>query len=43
MPRRSNQVDRREVLPDAKFNSRLVAKMINTLMKQGKKTTVYLI
>ena len=39
MPRRSNQVNRREVLPDAKFNSRLVSKMINTLMKQGKKST----
>ena len=39
MPRRANQVERHEVLPDSKFNSRLVSKMINTLMKQGKKTT----
>lgn len=38
MPRRSGRVVRRDVVPDPKFNSRLVSKMINILMKKGKKT-----
>jgi len=37
MPRRK-VVDKREILPDAKYNSKLVSKFINTLMKDGKKT-----
>jgi small subunit ribosomal protein S7 len=38
MPRRAGRVDRREVAPDAKFNSRLVSKIINVIMKKGKKS-----
>ncbi|MCX7821943.1 MAG: 30S ribosomal protein S7 [Syntrophobacterales bacterium] len=37
MPRR-REVKKREVLPDPKYNSRLVAKFINHVMKQGKKS-----
>lgn len=37
MPRRK-VVDKREMLPDAKYNSKLVSKFINALMKSGKKT-----
>ena len=37
MPRR-RVVQRREVLPDARFNDWLVAKFINSLMKTGKKS-----
>ncbi len=37
MPRR-REVAKREVLPDPKFNSRLVAKFINNIMRQGKKS-----
>ena len=35
---RRRRADKREPDPDAKFNSRLVAKFINTLMYNGKKT-----
>ncbi len=38
MPRRAGRVVRREVAPDPKFNSRLVSKIINVLMKKGKKS-----
>lgn len=38
MPRRAGRVDRREVAPDPRFNSRLVAKIINVIMKKGKKS-----
>jgi len=38
MPRRAGRVVRRDVVPDPKYNSRLVSKMINILMKKGKKT-----
>jgi len=38
MPRR-REVPKRKILPDPKFNDRLVAKMINTLMIGGKKGT----
>ncbi len=37
MPRRA-YVERREVLPDAVYNSTLVAKLINKVMKDGKKS-----
>ena len=38
MPRRSTVV-RREVMPDPVYNSRLVTKFINSVMRRGKKTT----
>lgn len=37
MPRRNRPV-RREILPDHKYNSTLVAKFINTIMRRGKKS-----
>jgi small subunit ribosomal protein S7 len=37
MPRR-REVPKREILPDPKFNSRLVAKFVNNLMRRGKKS-----
>src|SRR5687768_13024454 len=37
MPRR-REVPKREVLPDPVYNSQLVTKFINSLMKQGKKS-----
>jgi small subunit ribosomal protein S7 len=37
MPRRA-VVQRREVIPDPKYGSRLVAKFINTMMRAGKKS-----
>lgn len=37
MPRR-REVPKRQVLPDPKYNSRLLAKFINNVMKQGKKS-----
>lgn len=38
MPRR-REVPKREVLPDPKFGSQLVAKFVNVLMVDGKKST----
>ena len=38
MPRRGT-VDKREILPDPVYNSRLVTKFINNVTKQGKKST----
>lgn len=38
MPRR-RVVVKRDVLPDPKYNSKLVTKFINNLMKQGRKST----
>lgn len=38
MPRR-REVPKRKILPDPKFNDRLVAKMINVIMQGGKKGT----
>ncbi len=38
MPRR-REIAKREVLPDPKYNNRLVAKFINNLLKCGKKST----
>ena len=37
MPRR-RVVTKREILPDPKYNNRLVAKFINSLLKRGKKS-----
>ncbi len=37
MPRR-REVKKREVLPDPKYNSTLIAKFINVVMKNGKKS-----
>jgi small subunit ribosomal protein S7 len=37
MPRR-REVRKRDVLPDPKYNSKLVAKFINNVMRQGKKS-----
>jgi small subunit ribosomal protein S7 len=38
MPRRGT-VDKRELLPDPVYNSRLVTKFINNVTREGKKTT----
>ncbi len=38
MPRRGNIVHR-EVVPDSKYNEKLVTKFINAVMKDGKKST----
>ncbi len=38
MPRR-REVTRRETVPDPKYNSRLLARFINCVMKRGKKST----
>jgi small subunit ribosomal protein S7 len=37
MPRR-REVPKREVLPDPKYNSKLVAKFVNNVMRRGKKS-----
>jgi small subunit ribosomal protein S7 len=37
MPRR-REVEKRDILPDPKFNNKLVAKFINSLLKRGKKS-----
>ncbi len=37
MPRR-REVVKRDVLPDPKFNNKLVAKFVNSLLKRGKKS-----
>ena len=38
MPRR-REIPKREVLPDPKFNDRVVTKFINVVMRDGKKST----
>jgi small subunit ribosomal protein S7 len=38
MPRR-REVEKRRILPDPKFNDRLVAKFMNAVMQDGKKST----
>ena len=38
MPRR-RVAEKRKILPDPKFQDRLVAKFINDLMRRGKKST----
>ena len=37
MPRR-REVPKREILPDPKFGSELIAKFVNSVMKSGKKS-----
>jgi len=37
MPRR-REVEKRDILPDPKFNNKLVAKFVNSLLKKGKKS-----
>jgi len=37
MPRR-REIEKREILPDPKYNSKLVAKFVNSLLKEGKKS-----
>ena len=37
MPRRA-EIPKREILPDPVYNSQLVSKFVNTIMKDGKKT-----
>jgi len=36
---RRRRADKRELTPDVRYNSELVAKLINTVMKKGKKAT----
>jgi len=38
MPRR-REIEKRRILPDPKFQDRLVAKFVNDLMREGKKST----
>ena len=38
MPRR-RVAEKREILPDPKYNSKLVRKFINIMMEDGKKST----
>jgi small subunit ribosomal protein S7 len=38
MPRR-REIEKRDILPDPKFNNKLVAKFVNSLLKRGKKST----
>ena len=38
MPRR-REIEKRDVLPDPKFNNNMVAKFVNSLLKRGKKST----
>ena len=38
MPRK-REVAKREILPDPKYHSLLVAKFVNSLMRRGKKST----
>lgn len=37
MPRR-REIEKRDILPDPKFNNKLVAKFVNCLLKRGKKS-----
>ena len=37
MPRR-REIEKREILPDPKYSSKLVAKFVNSLLKEGKKS-----
>ncbi|MFA6796047.1 MAG: 30S ribosomal protein S7 [Bacilli bacterium] len=39
MPRKNGSVERRDVLPDPIYNSKLVTKLINKIMVDGKKGT----
>ena len=37
MPRR-REIEKRDILPDPKYNNKLVAKFVNSLLKRGKKS-----
>jgi small subunit ribosomal protein S7 len=37
MPRR-REIEKRDIIPDPKFNNKLVAKFVNSLLKRGKKS-----
>ncbi|PKN82803.1 MAG: 30S ribosomal protein S7, partial [Deltaproteobacteria bacterium HGW-Deltaproteobacteria-1] len=37
MPRR-REIEKREILPDPKYNNKLVARFVNSLLKRGKKS-----
>jgi small subunit ribosomal protein S7 len=37
MPRR-REIEKRDIVPDPKFNNKLVAKFVNSLLKRGKKS-----
>jgi small subunit ribosomal protein S7 len=39
MPRRGNVAHHRDVVPDSKYNEKIVTKFINTIMSDGKKST----
>ena len=39
MPRRGNVAHHRDVVPDSKYNEKIVTKFINTVMSDGKKST----
>ena len=39
MPRRGNAASHRDVVPDSKYNEKIVTKFINTVMSDGKKST----
>jgi small subunit ribosomal protein S7 len=39
MPRRAKKVERRQIVPDAKYNSRTVAKFVNKMMLRGQRAT----
>lgn len=39
MPRRASKTHRREVMPDAVYNNRLVTQLINKVLLDGKKST----
>ncbi|MBK6484141.1 MAG: 30S ribosomal protein S7 [Chitinophagales bacterium] len=38
---RKSRAKKRPILPDPKFNDELVTRFVNTLLKQGKKTTAF--
>lgn len=38
MPRKKREVSKRDILPDPKYNDKLVAKFINGIMRYGKKS-----
>ena len=37
MPRKNGSIEKRDVLPDPVYNSKLVTRLINKIMKDGKK------
>ena len=39
MPRRASKTHRREIMPDAVYNNRLVTQLINKVLLDGKKAT----